>query len=54
MYFSVTIVFSPVSISGIIHGKKKKKFEFTGIEVLLKVLFMGDWRENRKECRVGS
>ena len=25
MYFSVTIVFSPVSISGIIHGKKKKK-----------------------------
>ena len=51
MYFSVTIVFSPVAISSFM---KKKKFEFTGIEVLLKVLFMGDWRENRKECRVGS
>ena len=34
--------------------KKKKKFGFTGIEVLFKALFMGDWRENRKECRVGS
>ena len=34
--------------------EKKKKFGFTGIEVLFKVLCMGDWRENRKECRVGA
>lgn len=36
------------------HHSWKKMFGFTGIEILFKVLFMGDWGGNRKECRVVS